>query len=39
VGETDVGKDIKYFHFISVILQGFCPQNPKYKGDDVKGVG
>jgi hypothetical protein len=39
VGEIDVWKDIKYFHFISIILQGFWGWNPKYKGGNVMGVG
>ncbi len=39
VGEIDVWKDIKYFHFISIILQGFQGQNPNYKRGNVKGVG
>jgi hypothetical protein len=38
VGETYVYKDIKYYHFIFVILQGFWGWNPKYKGGNVKGV-
>ncbi len=39
MGKTNVYKDIKYFHFICVILQGFQERNPKYKGGNVKGVG
>jgi hypothetical protein len=39
VGETNIYKDIKYYHFIFVILQGFWGQNPKNKKGDVKGVG
>jgi hypothetical protein len=38
VGKTYVYKDIKYYHFISVILQGFQGWNPKYRGGNVKGV-
>jgi len=38
LGETNVYKDIEYYHFISVILQGFQGQNPKYIGGNVKGV-
>jgi hypothetical protein len=38
VGETYVYKDIKYYHFIYVILQGFQGQNPKYRGGNVKRV-
>jgi hypothetical protein len=32
VGETYLYMNIKYYHFISVILQGFLGWNPKYKG-------
>jgi hypothetical protein len=38
VRETNVYKDIEYYHFIFIILQGFRGQNPKYKGGNVKGV-
>jgi hypothetical protein len=38
VGEIDVYKDIKYYHCIYVILQGFWRWNPKYKRGNVKGV-
>ncbi len=31
-------KDIKYYHFISVILQRFWGRNPKYRRGNVKGV-
>jgi hypothetical protein len=32
-------KDIKFSHFIFVILQKFQGKNPKYRGGNVKGVG
>jgi len=38
VGEINVYKDIKYYHFIFVMLQGFHGWNPKYEGGNVKGV-
>jgi hypothetical protein len=38
VGETYVYKDIKYYHFNSIILQGFRGQNPKYRGGNVTVV-
>ncbi len=38
VRETYVHKDIEYYHFIYVILQGFWGWNPKYKRGNVKGV-
>jgi hypothetical protein len=38
VGEKIVYKDIKYYHFVSVMLQRFQGWNPKYKGSNVKGV-
>jgi hypothetical protein len=37
VGEIDVYKDIKYYRFISIILQGFQGRNPKYKGVMLRG--
>jgi len=38
VGETNVLKNKKCYHFISIILQGFQGWNPKYRGGNVKGV-
>jgi hypothetical protein len=37
VGETYV-YNIKYYHFIFIILQGFWGWNPKYRRGIVKGV-
>jgi hypothetical protein len=39
VREINVWNDIKYFHFIYLILQRFWGWNPTYKGGNVKGVG
>ncbi len=33
----DVYKDINYYHFISIILQGFQGWNPKYRGVMLRG--
>ncbi len=38
VEETYVQKDMEYFHFIFVILQGFWGWNPKYREGNVNGV-
>ncbi len=38
VGETYVYRDIKYYHFIFVVLQGFRKWNQKYRRGNVKGV-
>jgi hypothetical protein len=35
--ETNVYRDIEYYHFIPIILQGFQGWNPKYKGVMLRG--
>jgi len=37
-GETNVYKDIEYYHFISIILEGFHRHNQKYRRGNVNGV-